>query len=212
VASTPVHARFTFSDDRSLKFDVLAVVSLPAVAPSCVFAQTRSRSTYPTAMPGAKMATTSTDEQGKPMGYVHVDITLRNLFAKKSINVRALVDTGAFMMGVPANIAMGLGFDLEEMSTREATLADGTRVRRPVVPLQVGFQERYCSADAIVLGDECMVGVLVLEAMGLVVDPVQQRVIPNPKHPEGLDIFPGFSAISGQRWILTWDPLPPPSE
>ena len=120
------------------------------------------------------MVTTSIDEQGKPMGFVHVDITLTNLFAKKSINVRALVDTGAFMMGVPANIAIGLGFDLEEMSTREATL--------------------------------------VLEAMGLVVDPVQQRVIPNPKHPEGLDLFPGFSAITGQRWILTWDPLPPPSE
>ena len=46
------------------------------------------------------MVTTSTDEQGKPMGFVHVDITLTNLFAKKSINVRALVDTGAFMMGV----------------------------------------------------------------------------------------------------------------
>jgi len=174
VASTPVHARFTFSSDGVLEFDVLAVVLPPAVVPSCVLAETRSQSTYPTAMPGAKMVMTSTDEQGKPMGFVHVDITLTNLFAKKSINVRALVDTGAFMMGVPANIAIGLGFDLEEMSTREATL--------------------------------------VLEAMGLVVDPVQQRVIPNPKHPEGLDLFPGFSAITGQRWILTWDPLPPPSE
>jgi clan AA aspartic protease len=146
------------------------------------------------------------------MGHTYVDITLNNLFSKKGAKVHALVDTGAFMMGVPANIAIGLGFDLEEMSTREATLADGTRVRCPVVPLQVGFQERSCSADAMVLGDECMVGVLVLEAMGLVVDPVQQRVIPNPKHPEGLDLFPGFSAISGQRWILTWNPLPPPFE
>jgi len=158
------------------------------------------------------MVTTSTDEQGKPMGYVHVDITLCNLFAKKSIHVRALVDTGAFMMGVPANIATGLGFDLDEMSTCEATLADGTRVRRPVVPLQVGFQERSCSADGIVLGDECVVGVLALEAMGLVVDPIQQRVIPNPKHPEGPILFAGLKAILGQRWVLRWNPLPPPSE
>jgi clan AA aspartic protease len=158
------------------------------------------------------MVTTSTDAQGKPMGYVHVDITLTHMFARKSIDVRALVDTGAFMMVLPVNIAVGLGFDLEEMSTREATLADGSRVRRPVVPLQVAIQGRSCSADAILMGDECMVGVLVLEALGLVVDPVQQRVIPNPKHPEGPLLFAGRRAILGQRWILTWNSTSPPSQ
>ncbi len=41
------------------------------------------------------MVTTTTNEQGKPMGHVYVDITLTNLFSKKSVNVRALVDTGS---------------------------------------------------------------------------------------------------------------------
>ena len=158
------------------------------------------------------MVTTTTDEQGKPMGYVHVDITLTNPFAKKTVNVRGLVDTGATLMVIPTNIAIDLGFDLEEMSTRYVTLADGSRVRRPVVPLRAGFQERWCSADAFVMGNECMVGVLVLEAMGLVVDPVQQRVIPDPESPEGPVIFAGLRAILGQRWILTWCPPSPPSQ
>lgn len=134
------------------------------------------------------------------MGHTYVDITLSNLLSKKSVEVHALVDTGAFMMSIPANIATDLGFDLEEMSTRNATLADGRRVRCPVVPMQVRFENRTCSADATVLGNECLVGVLVLEAMGLVVDPVQQRVIPNPEHPEGPMLFPSV------RMILAFGP------
>jgi hypothetical protein len=42
------------------------------------------------------VATTPTNEQGKPMGHVYVDVTLTNLFSRKSVNVCALVDTGAF--------------------------------------------------------------------------------------------------------------------
>jgi clan AA aspartic protease len=152
------------------------------------------------------MIATTTAEQGKQMGYVHTDIRLTNMFTRKSVDVYALVDTGAFMMVIPASIATELGCDLAEMSTQYATLADGSRVRRPVVPLQAGFKNRTCSADAIVMGNECMVGVLVLEAMGLVVDPVQQRVIPNPKHPEGPLLFAGSNAILGPRWILSYPP------
>ena len=158
------------------------------------------------------MVTTTTDEQGKPMGHVHVDITLTNPFAKKTVNARALVDTGATLMVIPTNVAIDLGFDLEEMSTRCVTLADGSRVRCPIVPLRAGFQERWCSADAFVMGNECVVGVIVLESMGLVVDPVQQRVIPDPESPEGPVVFPGLRAILGQRWILTWNPPSPPSQ
>jgi hypothetical protein len=39
--------------------------------------------------------------------------------------------------------------------------------------------------DVGVLGEECLLGVVPLELMGLIVDPLQQRIIPNPKHPDG---------------------------
>jgi clan AA aspartic protease len=129
------------------------------------------------------------------MGCVHVDITLTNLFLKKSFQVHALVDTGAFLMVIPPSMATGLGFDLEEMSARMVTLADGSQTLRPCVPLEVKWQDRTTSCDAMVLGDQCMVGVLALEGMGLVVDPVQQRVIPNPKHPNGPILFAAMSAM-----------------
>lgn len=39
------------------------------------------------------------------MGMVHADITLTNLFTGKSVNLRAMVDTGTTHMIVPANVA-----------------------------------------------------------------------------------------------------------
>jgi clan AA aspartic protease len=141
------------------------------------------------------MATTPTNEQGKPLGHVYVDITLTNLFSNKSIEVHALVDTGTFLSVIPVHIAIELGFDPEEMSTRLATLADGSLVERPAVPLEVRFQDRRTTCDALVMGNECMVGVLALEAMAIVVDPVRQCVIPDPKQPDGPIQFPGKAEI-----------------
>lgn len=39
--------------------------------------------------------------------------------------------------------------------------------------------------EAAVLGDECLMGVLALEAMDLVVDRELERVAANPAHPDG---------------------------
>jgi prevent-host-death family protein len=37
-----------------------------------------------------------------------------------------------------------------------------------------------------VLGDECLAGVIPLEAMNLIADPATQRLIPDPAHPDEL--------------------------
>lgn len=132
------------------------------------------------------MTATRTDEQGKSMGTVYADISLTNLFTRKSVNVRAMVDTGAIHMVVPASVATELGFDLEEVSVSYVTVADGRRVRCPqVAPVEIRFQDRTCPSSLVVLGNECMMGVVPLELMDLVVDPVQECVVPNPKHPDG---------------------------
>jgi hypothetical protein len=41
------------------------------------------------------------------------------------------------------------------------------------------------TTEAAVLGDECLMGVIPLEAMDLVVNPKLECVTPNPAHPDG---------------------------
>jgi clan AA aspartic protease len=132
------------------------------------------------------MVTGTTPEQGKPMGIVYANITLTNPLLEKSVNVRVMVDTGTTHMIVTADVARELGFDLEEMSTYSLTVADSRRVRCPrIQPVQIRFDDRTYLTEAAVLGDECLMGVIPLEAMDLVVNPKLERVTPNPAHPDG---------------------------
>ena len=135
------------------------------------------------------------------MGHVYTDLTLTNMFSKQSVNVRALVDTGTTYMLVPPSVAAELGFDIEEVVMSCVTIADGRRVRCPrIAPIEIRFQDRVCNVDIAVLGDQCLMGVIPLEAMDLVVDPINERVTPNAKHPEG----PTFYAL-GARNIVSFD-------
>jgi clan AA aspartic protease len=132
------------------------------------------------------LITGTTVKQGTPVGIAYADITLTNPYLKKSVVVRAMVDTGATHMIVTAEIARELGFDLEETSSYSLTVADTRRVRVPrIQPVEIRFHDRTYLTEAAVLGDECLMGVLPLEAMDLVVDPKLQCVTPNPAHPEG---------------------------
>jgi clan AA aspartic protease len=128
----------------------------------------------------------TTVEQGTPVGIVYADITLTNPYLKKSVTVRAMVDTGATHMIVTADVALQLGFDLEETSNYCLTVADTRRVRVPrIQPVEIRFQDRTFVTEAAVLGDECLMGILPLEAMDLVVNAKLERVTPNPAHPDG---------------------------
>jgi clan AA aspartic protease len=132
------------------------------------------------------MVTGKTAEQGTPMGIIYANITLTNPYLKKSVTVRAMVDTGTTHMVVTADIARELGFDLEETSTYSLTVADTRRVRCPrIQPVEIKFDDRTYVTEAAVMGDECLLGCIPLEAMDLVVNPKLERVTPNPKHPDG---------------------------
>jgi clan AA aspartic protease len=120
------------------------------------------------------------------MGLVYADFTLANLFTKKSVPIRALVDTGAMEVYVTAPVARELGFDVEEVSLKRVILADGSVRHVPTIaPVRTHFGDRSCLVDVVVLGDECLVGVVPLELMALIVDPVRQRVVFDPKYPAG---------------------------
>ena len=118
------------------------------------------------------------------MGETRVDLVLTNLFNKKTVSVRALVDTGTSDFIVTMDVARALGFDPEECQTRNIILADDTRRRVPLLRgIQLAFDNRDCLIDAYVMGDECLLGFIPLECMDLAVDPKGQRLV--GRHADG---------------------------
>ncbi|MCX7110690.1 MAG: clan AA aspartic protease [Proteobacteria bacterium] len=118
------------------------------------------------------------------MGLTYADLRLSNLFNRQKLNIRALVDTGATFMCVTEEVALQLGFDTTEVSQQVVTLADGHQRKVPkIAPIEIAFENRTYVTEALVLGNECLMGVLPLEAMDLLVDPHTQKLVVNPSHP-----------------------------
>ena len=94
----------------------------------------------------------------------------------------ALVDTGAVRCVLPSHVAQRLV--LETMGC-VAEYADG---RLEAVDLTEPFTllvlEREELENAMVLGDEVIIGQTALEKLDLFVDCVNQRLVPNPAHPD----------------------------
>ena len=121
------------------------------------------------------------------MGIVRANFVLTNYTRDRQVPIDALVDTGTTEVIVTSEVAQQLGFDLEKVSRTNVTLADGRRLSVPRLRgVEVHFADRSYLTEALVLGNECMIGLLPLEAMDLIVDLKHEQVIPNPKHPEGL--------------------------
>jgi clan AA aspartic protease len=118
------------------------------------------------------------------MGLTYTDVDLENLWEKRRLPIRALVDSGAVFMSVPGHVALQLGYDPTETSRREVTLADGSRRAVPMIgPLRVHFGNRYCDLSALVFGDEALMGAVPMEMMDLVLHPATQTLTVNPDSP-----------------------------
>lgn len=118
------------------------------------------------------------------MGLTYATLKLTNFFGHQRVEVNALVDTGAKFMRVSEEIALQLGFDIAEMSRQVVTLADGHQRKVPkIAPIEIAFGNRTYVTEAVVLGNEALLGVIPMEAMDLIVDPRQQTLIANPQHP-----------------------------
>jgi clan AA aspartic protease len=95
----------------------------------------------------------------------------------------ALVDTGAVPTVVPAHVMQKLG--LRTRGNRVTQYADGRRDMVPTTgPIAVSVIGRDMITEAMVLGDEVIIGQIVLEMLDLFVDPINRKVIPNPAHPD----------------------------
>jgi clan AA aspartic protease len=118
------------------------------------------------------------------MGITRADIGIENTFNGRRINTQALVDSGSVFFTVPSHVAVQLGFDLDEVGTREVILAESTRKSVPMIgPIRVHFADRYCDLSALVLGDEPLVGAVPMEMMDLVLHPTSQTLSVNPESP-----------------------------
>jgi len=125
------------------------------------------------------------------MGSVFAEITLKNggdLVRVKygyiteqnirSVSITALVDTGATTLVIGEDLRKKLGLDVVDTFT--VTLAGGTEASCDVTePIQIYWKNRTSSVRAWVLPDEeqVLLGVIPLEEMDLIVDPVKQSLV-----------------------------------
>ena len=101
----------------------------------------------------------------------------------RSLEADALVDTGAVSLVLPSSIVERLG--LARTGKRLVSYADGRQDEIDATgPVGVEILYRPTIAEAIVLGDEVIIGQIILEQMDLWVDTRERRLVPNPAHPD----------------------------
>jgi len=95
----------------------------------------------------------------------------------------ALVDTGAVRTVIPAEVVQALGIQIWKQTTAE--YADGRREQVGMTePILIDIDGRETFDEALVLGDEVLIGQTVLEKLDLYVDCAGQRLVPNPANPD----------------------------
>lgn len=95
---------------------------------------------------------------------------------------QALVDTGAVYSVLPVHVVQRLGLAIRGQRVTE--YADGRQEAVGVTEsLIIEWEGRDTLEEAMVLGDEVLIGQTVLEKLDLFVD-TNQRLIPNPAHPD----------------------------
>jgi clan AA aspartic protease len=102
--------------------------------------------------------------------------------AIRRVTCEALVDSGATFLSLPESIVRSLG--LKAFRKRRVRTANGTVERTIYDPVIVRVQGRDCIVPIIELPDDCepLLGQVPLEMMDWWIDPVNQRLVGNPRH------------------------------
>lgn len=132
------------------------------------------------------------------MGFVYAEIELvstedialhrRGFLAEdkiKRIRIRAMVDSGSYMLVITDDIRRQL--DLPLIQEQVFRLADDSEVKGEVVgPVEVHFENRSTTTRAVVLpgAQEPLLGSIPIEDLDVVIDPKQQRLMVNPLSPD----------------------------
>ena len=135
-------------------------------------------------------------EQAKPyMGEVRIKVKLSNVADQaavaagqlspdqvRNVEADAMVDTGAVRSCIPAPLLERLGIKPYDRVTVE--LADGRKNEVGIADgVRFEIMHRRSSDDALILGDEVLIGQTLLEKMDLLMDCTRRRLV--PAHPEG---------------------------
>lgn len=120
------------------------------------------------------------------MGKVIEKVKLTSLLdPTKSIEVEAVIDTGATMLVLPQNIVQEL--NLRKMRETTVRYANNTREVKPiygVVTLEIQGRAGEFNVLEEPEDSQPLVGQIVLEQLDLVIEPGTRRIISNPRSPE----------------------------
>jgi len=134
--------------------------------------------------------------EGSDMGEIRVKVKLQNLLDEtryrhgeiKQEDIRfyvadAMVDTGAVRSVIPVHVLQKLG-----VGTRGTRVAEYANGRKDRVDISEGILFDILGRDtieeALVLGDEVLIGHTVLAKLDLHADCANRRLVPNPAHPD----------------------------
>ena len=126
------------------------------------------------------------------MGAVRVSIKLKNAVDEelvsrallaprllREVEFTGLVDTGAVSLVIPQDIVTQLG--LRILHQRVAEFVNGEQQTIGVTgAIIVECENRATTDEALVVGNEVLIGQVILEKLDLVVDCKNQKLIPNP--------------------------------
>ena len=124
------------------------------------------------------------------MGNVYAEITVKNAFDVgnaragqiaeqdvRTVALTAIVDTGATTLVINEDIFKQLG--LTVLETRNINVAGGGKVLCKVTdPVHIYWKNRFASVNAVVMPEgKPLLGVIPLEFMDLIVDPIRQELV-----------------------------------
>lgn len=130
------------------------------------------------------------------MGAVRVKVKLTNAIDEAMVNrgvlaphllreveTEALVDTGALTLVLPMHIVEQLGLRIR--GRQVARYANGLEETVGVTePVLIECEGRETVDEGLVVGDEVMLGQVILEKLDFLVDCKNQQLVPNPANPD----------------------------
>ena len=128
----------------------------------------------------------STVDGRKPVGRVAEKIRLTNVFdPAKTVEIEALIDTGAMSLALPQNVVDELGLrKFREATVRYANNKREVKSIYGVVTAEIKGRAGEFDVLAEPEGAQPLVGQILLEQLDLIVDPARRNVIVNPRSPD----------------------------
>jgi clan AA aspartic protease len=138
----------------------------------------------------------SISSPNRPMGAVRVTVKLTNAIDEALVHrgmlnpnllrvceIEALIDTGAVRTVLPQAIAEKLGLRIrgQQIAQFANGIEESVGLTEPVI---IEIDGRETTEATFVTGNMVLIGQTVLETLDLLVDCKNQRLIPNPEHPD----------------------------